>query len=130
MAGLHLWAAEPADLPPLAALLQDAIGRAGDIGYDRGRRRVALVIARYRWEEREPSRVRALLTIGGVLGVRRTHWPAPATPLDLLTLRPEAQGLRLDFAGGAALALATECLDITLDDVGEAWAARRVPGHG
>lgn len=127
---LHLFATEADDLPPLSALLQDAIVRAADIGYDRRTRRFALLVARYRWEEREPSRVRALITVGGVLGAHRLAWPTAAVPLDLLALRPEHGALRLDFAGGAALRLTTECLDLALDDVGEAWPVKRVPGHG
>ncbi|MFN3287853.1 MAG: DUF2948 family protein [Sphingomonadaceae bacterium] len=132
MAGLHLLAAEPADLPPISALLQDAILRAGDVAWEPRARRLALLVARYRWEERaQPSRVRALVTIRAVERVERHAWPEDAeAPLALLSVRAEGgERLLLDFAGGAALRLAVEVVDVALDDSGAPWPVRRRPSH-
>ncbi len=132
MAALRLLAAEPADLPPLSALLQDAILRAGDVALDARARRLVLLVARYRWEDRaQPSRVRCLVTIRTVLRVERLAWPQhPDSPLELLSLREDRPGrLRLDCAGGAALRLEVEVVDVALDDSGSPWPVRRRPAH-
>jgi hypothetical protein len=132
MATLHLLAAEPADLPPLSALLQDAILRAGDVAFDARARRLALLVARYRWEERtQPSRVRCLVTLRTVARVERLAWPAdPDAPMALLSLREDGPGrLRMDCAGGAALRLGVEVIDVALDDSGAPWPVRRRPAH-
>jgi hypothetical protein len=132
MAGLHLLAAEPGDLPPISALLQDAILRAGDVAWEPRARRLSLLVARYRWEERsQPSRVRSLVTIRAVERVERQAWPDdPDAPLALLSLREDAPGrLLIDFAGGAGLRLGMEVVDVALDDTGAPWPVRRRPAH-
>lgn len=132
MAGLRLLATEAADLPPLSAMLQDAIVRAGDVAWDRRARRLALLVARYRWEDRaQPSRVRCLVTLRAVERVERLAWPGdPDAPLELLSLRDAAPDrLLLDFAGGAGLRLGVEVVDVTLDDMGAPWPVRRRPSH-
>lgn len=132
MPNLRLLAAEAADLPPVSALLQDSILRAGDVAWDARARRLGLLVARYRWEDRaQPSRVRCLVTLRAVERVERQAWPDdPETPLALLSLREDAPGrLLLDCAGGAALRLSVEVVDVALDDTGAPWPVRRRPAH-
>ena len=49
---LKLLAQDAEDLKVVAAALQDAVGRIGDISYEPGARRLTLALNRYRWEAR------------------------------------------------------------------------------
>jgi hypothetical protein len=132
MPSLHLLAADAGDLPAMSTLLQDAILRAGDVAWEPRARRVGLLVARYCWEDRvQPSRVRCLVTLRAVERVERLAWPVDGdAPLVLLSLREDAPGrLLLDCAGGSALRLAVEVIDVALDDTGAPWPARRRPSH-
>ena len=76
-APLRLVAFEPDDLPVVSALLQDAVLTAGDMRFDRKARRFAMLVNRFRWEDRAAAevarrsyeRVRTLVAVGDVLGV-------------------------------------------------------------
>jgi hypothetical protein len=132
MPNLRLLATDAGDLTAISTLLQDAILRAGDMAWEPRARRVGLLVARYRWEDRgQPSRVRCLVTLRAVERVERHAWPDdPQTPLVLLSMRADAPGqLRLDCAGGAGLRLTVEVVDATLDDAGAPWPVRRRPAH-
>ena len=123
--------AEAEDIPTLSALLQDGVLKAQDAGYDRAQRRFVLLFNRYRWEKRDKSRVRAALRIDSVTSVQKRNWPAlPSTVMNMLALRQEGEdALLLDFAGGAALKLSVEAIDILLEDLSGPWGARAEPRH-
>lgn len=127
---LTLLAAEAGDLPPLSALVQDAIVRAGDIGWDRRGRRLVLIASRYRWEAAEKTRVRTALRIDSVLAVKHIHWPRdPDAILELLAITNDDDTVELAFAGGIGLRAQVECLDIMLEDLSAAWGVRHLPQH-
>ena len=133
---LRLLAADPEDLALVAAALQDAVARIGDIRYEAKARRLTLTVNRYRWEARESERVRSALQVGSVLSVqaRRLRRGAKEAVIELLTLSfepTEAPGgtITLTFAGGGDLRLTVECLDAILADVSEPWPTPRVPKH-
>ena len=66
---INLLAQEADDLAVLSALVQDAVLTAGDIRYQKSKRRFSLLLNRFRWEEgatRSPERVRSLLVFGDV----------------------------------------------------------------
>ncbi len=127
---LRLIAQDADDVPPLSALLQDAVVRVGDVAWDARARRLVLMASRYRWEAGDRTRVRAALRIDAVTRVQRRDWPAdPETMLDLLALVANGDRLELAFAGGATLRIETECLDLLVEDVSEPWPARRTPRH-
>ena len=69
---LRLLAEDAEDLELIAAALQDAVGKIGDIRYEAPERQLTLVFNRFRWEAdgRAAERVRAALQFGGVLGVQ------------------------------------------------------------
>ncbi|MEM9199657.1 MAG: DUF2948 family protein [Pseudomonadota bacterium] len=75
---LLLRAETPADLSILSTLLQDAVGQVEDTAWMPKRRRFALLLTRFRWEDKNAAersgrgyeRVRALLTIENVLAVQ------------------------------------------------------------
>lgn len=129
---LALIAADAADLPVLSAVLQDAVFPLREMAYVGKRRRFAILLTRFRWEDRPRAeamgrpfeRVQALLVIHDVLSVRSTGIDTSAKDavLSVLTLgfAAGADGagvLTLTFAGGGAVALQVEALEITLRDV-------------
>lgn len=144
---LRLLMQGPEDVPVASALLQDAVLVAGDMSWDRRRRRFAALLNRFRWEDREEAarsgrpfeRVRCLLTVEDVLSVR-TQGVDPRRKHEVLSLlsigfEPAADGagrLVLTFAGDGAVALEVEALDMRLEDVTKPYAApsRKVPDHG
>ncbi|MDR3514017.1 MAG: DUF2948 family protein [Caulobacteraceae bacterium] len=135
---LRLLAEDAEDLEVIAAALQDAVGRIGDIQYEAAARRVTLVLNRFRWEAdgRAGERVRAGLQFGGVLSAkaRKLRRDAPEAVVELLTIdfQPgEAPGgvIQLSFAGGGDLRLEVECIDAALADISEPWPAKRKPSH-
>ena len=66
---LRLIAQDAEDLKLIAAALQDAVGRIGDIRYEPAGRRLTLALNRFRWEAgvKRGERVRTALQLGGVL---------------------------------------------------------------
>lgn len=133
---LKLLAEDAEDLEVVAAALQDAVLKIGDISWEPKARRLTLAVNRYRWGAEEPERVRAAVQVGSVLGVqaRRLRRGASEAVVQLLTVTfepGEAPGGRLvfRFAGDADLAAQVECLDLVLADVSEPWAARSEPRH-
>jgi hypothetical protein len=127
---LTLLAQSAADLPALSALVQDATLRVADVGFDRRGKRLALLLNRYRWEAKVPSRVRSALRLETVSAVQRQGWPSdPEAVLPLLSVRQEGDFVLLSFGGGAALRAKVEVLEIVLEDLAAPWATSRVPVH-
>ena len=138
---INLLAQDTDDLAVLSALVQDAVLTAGDMRYQKSKRRFTLLINRFRWEEgaaRSPERVRSLLVIGevGLVQGQGLDRKDPDLVLSLLSLGfvAGADGtgvVTLTFAGDGALALAVEALDVALKDVTRPYLApsRLVPKH-
>ena len=143
---LALRAEQPEDLPVMAALLQDAVLPITEIRYDRRMRRLALMINRFRWEDRDAAearqrpyeRVRSLLVISDVTGVasQGIDRADADTILSILDLawEPGADGagrLILTLAGDGAIAATVECIGIDLRDVTRPYIApsRKAPTH-
>lgn len=144
-APIHLKALEPEDLPVISALVQDAVFPITEMRWEPRRRRFALLLNRFRWEEEgaghrrhAPERVRALLVVDDVTrvasqGIDRRE---TETVLSLLSLawEPGEDGtgrLVLTLAGDGAIALEAECLDVTLKDVTRPYLApsHKAPQH-
>lgn len=145
-APLHLKALEAYDLQVISALVQDAVFPASEMRWQRAPRRFAVLLNRFRWEDRAAAerrgqhyeRVQALLVISDVLRVTRQGVdPRDGdTILSLLALafEPGADGagrLILTLSGDGAVALDVECLDVTLKDVTRPYHApsKAVPKH-
>ncbi|MEM9146752.1 MAG: DUF2948 family protein [Pseudomonadota bacterium] len=143
---LRLIAETAEDLTVISSLLQDAVGKTGEIAFARGRRRLALMLHRFRWEDREAAqkqrrgfeRVQSLLTVEGVLSVKaRALAPDDGeTVFSLLSAEFEAGEdgtgtLRLVLAGDGELVAELECLAVTLEDVSRPWLAKasQAPSH-
>ncbi len=135
-APLRLLGGDADDLAVVAAALQDAVMRIGDIHYEAKRRRLTLTVNRYRWEGTQSERVRAALQLGSVLGVqaRRLRRGARDAIIELLTVSfepGEAPGgvMTFTFAGGGDLRATVECIDAVLADVSAPWPTPRIPRH-
>ncbi len=141
MPDLKLAALDADDLAVIAAHVQDAVAKVGDIEWRPKEKRLTLQLNRFVWEaagERAKSfeRRRALLHFARVEAVQATRIrrEAPDAVLNLLTVRFEAVDdpagfVYLDFSGGASLRLKVECIEASLGDMGAAWATENRPAH-
>ncbi|MDQ2094848.1 DUF2948 family protein [Rhodalgimonas zhirmunskyi] len=145
-APLNLGALDPEDLKVISALAQDAIFPITEMRWLPARRRFALLINRFRWEDRGrdrhgAERVQSLLYFDNVLrvssqGIDRNDkdmilsllaldWEPSEDPED------PSGALLLTLAGDGALRLTCEALGATLRDVTRPYKApsRHVPHH-
>ena len=135
------------DLAVISALVQDAVLPASEMTFRRGKRQFALLLNRFRWEDREAAardgrrfeRVRSVLLVDEVMAVRTQGIDRrdADTILSLLAVawEPGADGtgrVVLTFAGDGALALEVEALEVTLRDVTRPYLAPsgKAPAHG
>lgn len=136
---LRLFAEDADDLKVISAATQDAVTRAEHLKYDSRQRRFTLEMNRFRWEAGEAARerVRALLAVDGVLGVR-TRAVSKADPDVVLSLlqvvfepsaEPPGGAVRLLFAGDGEIAIDVEALDVSLIDSDYVWPTRHQPDH-
>ena len=143
---IYLAAMEGGSVPIVSALVQDAVFPITEMKYDKASREFALLLNRFRWEDkaraeargRPYERVQSVLRIGDVmkvstLGIDRTDLE---TILSLLSLAwEEAEDgtgtLTLTLAGDGAIRLSVECLDLVLKDVTRPYIApsRHAPEH-
>lgn len=145
-APLRLIARDADDLPVMSALVQDAVFPATEMRFDRPARRFAMLLNRFRWEDRPRAerqgrgfeRVQSLLVVQDVLSVASSGIDRndPDLVLSLLALdfTPGDDGtgtLTLWLAGDGAVRIAVECLDVALRDVTQPYLSPsgRAPEH-
>lgn len=145
-APLRLKIEDAEDLPVVSALVQDAVGLAGEITWMPRRRRAVLLLNRFRWEDKADAeqsgrpfeRVRAALVFDSVMSMKANGLnPAEKdTVYAVLNLSwdagDDASGaLEIALAGDGALSLQMECLDGQLVDLTRPWEAKsdKVPDH-
>ena len=145
-APLRLMALEPDDLPVISALVQDSVFPATEMVWDRSRRRFAILLNRFRWEDkpaaerrgRDFERVQSVLAIEDAMTVKTQGIDRAEkdTVLSLLALgfTPGDDGagvIELTLAGDGAIAIDVEALEVTLRDVTRPYVApsRKAPGH-
>jgi len=143
---LVLTAQDGEGLQVISALVQDAVFPATEMRWQGGRRRFAVLLNRFRWEDRAAAerqrrpyeRVRALLVVDDVTAVRsagldRRDADLVLSLLALSWVPGQAPGgvLTLVLAGDGAVALDADCLDVSLRDVSRPYAAPsgKAPRH-
>ena len=143
---LRLIAQDDEGLSVLSTLLQDAVFPITEMAFAGKRRRFALLLNRFRWEDRDAAsragrgyeRVQSLLVFEDVLSVKSQGIDRKDadTVLSLLSIRftPGQDGMgQVEFilAGDGAIALQVEALDATLRDVSRPYLAPsgHVPRH-
>jgi hypothetical protein len=145
-APLRLRALDADDLRVISTLCQDAVFPGSEISWQPRRRRLAVLLNRFRWEDgaaaraggRPFERVRSVLAVEDVGKVQSQGLARDAdTVYALLELgwEPGEDGtgrLTLTLAGDGALALDVEALEVTLTDVTRPYRAPsgRAPDHG
>lgn len=135
---LRLIAQDAEGLGVLAALLQDAVFPISEMTYAAGRKRFALLLNRFRWEDapaaqaaaRGFERVQSLMVFEDVLSVKTSGIDRrdKDTVLSLLSIGFEAGAdgtgvVTLVLAGDGAIALQVETLDATLRDTTRPYLA-------
>jgi hypothetical protein len=135
---MKLSAQDQEDLTILSARLQDAVGKLGDFVFLPKKRRFAAVINRLQWEAGGKTRLRAGLHFDGVLDVKTQNVKLGAkdavVSLLALTFTPNAPDdpggiIEIVLAGGGAIRLGVECIDVEVADMTQPWAARGTPDH-
>jgi hypothetical protein len=144
MPDLKLIALDAEDLSVLAAHLQDAVLRVGDMQFRRAEHRFVCVANRFDWDEaaktsekrRSFTRRRCGLRFERVVSAKVSgiDLAAKDAVLSLLTtvFEPtnEPSGfVTLTFSGGGAVRLEVECIEAALEDLGAAWSTKRKPEH-
>jgi len=143
---LRLKALDVDDLSVIATLVQDAVFPASEMKWDRRARRFAVLLNRFRWEDRSAAerrgrafeRVQTVLAIDDVQnvssqGVTRGD---ENTILSLLMIEFEVGedgtgALILTFSGDGAIRISVEAIEVTLKDVTIPYMAPsgQVPDH-
>lgn len=138
---LRLIAQDTADLDVIATLAQDAVFQVAEISWEPAKRRFALLLNRFRWEDSEDARaarrtyerVRSLLVFMDVTrvassGFDRQHRDLVMSLLDIkFTPANDGTGqFLLTLAGDGAIGLEVECINAQLVDVTRPYAA---PSH-
>jgi hypothetical protein len=141
---LRLAAIDGEDLAVISAHVQDAVLKVGDMAYLPKERRFVIAMNRFIWEKadgrRQPyERRRAALTFDRVTSAKLTRIDrsSPDAVLELLAVSfdrsggPEDPGghITLVFAGGGAVRLGVEVIEVRLADLGAAWATSAKPAH-
>jgi hypothetical protein len=145
-APLRLVAQDAEDMKIVAALVQDAVLPVTELKYDAKRHRFALMLNRFRWEDRAQAeqvgrayeRVRSVLVVEDVRKVQSFGFDRGDKDLVLsvlsMSFEPGEDGtgrVTLTLAGDGAIALDVEALDVRLDDVTRPYRAPsgKVPTH-
>ncbi len=135
------------DLRVISAMAQDAVFPITEMTWERGRRRFAVLLNRFRWEDRADAearnrpyeRVRSLLVVEDVLkvasqGIDRSETETILSVLSIDFEPGDDAGGRvvMTLAGDGAIALDVECINLRLRDVTRPYAApsRQMPEHG
>ena len=138
---LKLAALDEEDLAVLSAHVQDAVLKVADMAYLPKENRFVVVMNRFGWEQvagrrRDYQRRRAALTFDRVDAVKtsRIRRADGDAVLNLLAVEfspsnPPAGAITLVFAGGGAVRLDVECIEVRLADLGAAWATTAKPSH-
>lgn len=138
---LKLAALDKEDLAVIAAHVQDAVAKVGDVDWRPKEKRLIVHLNRFVWEKADRQaksfeRRRACLHFARVEAVKATkvRQEAKDAVVDLLTIRFEetdAPGghIYLELAGGGCLRLDVECIEAGLADLGTAWSTEHKPDH-
>ncbi|PRX38456.1 Protein of unknown function [Meinhardsimonia xiamenensis] len=144
---LRLLALDEEDLKVIAALAQDAVFPVSEIRWLARERRLAILLNRFRWEDKEAAeregrpyeRVRSLLVIDNVLHVASQGFDRSDDDLVLSLLDiewepgdPPGGRLVLVLAGDGAIAVDVEAIEVGLKDVTKPYVAPsgKAPDHG
>lgn len=139
---IKLLALDDQDLAVVSTHMQDAVFKTADMEYQPRTKQFAIAANRFAWEEtvagaKPFERHRAALVFKQVRAVRSVGIDRKArdTVHSLLAVTFEKEGegpdgaIELVLAGGGAVLLDVECIEVQLADVGAAWETKLKPRH-
>lgn len=142
MTDLRLLALDAEDVSVVSAHVQDSVFKTKDMAWHPRGGQFSLAVNRFVWEEADKGgksfeRRRAALVFKRVNAVRLAGIDRgkPEEVLALLAIRfsPNGEGpdgtLELTLAGGRAVALDVECIELQFADIGGAWETVSKPDH-
>ncbi len=141
MSLLKLGALDGADLAVISAHMQDAVMRVGDLKFMPKKKQFVVLANRFNWDDAENDsegyqRRRAGLHFNQITAARssRIRHAADDAIINLLNIEFEETEapsgiIRLNFAGGGAIELEAECVDVWLSDLGPEWGTGNKPEH-
>lgn len=136
MTELKLLASDTSDLEVIASAVQDSIFQIGQTKFDKAGRSFTLRLSRYMHEAEKPHRIESGLRFDGVMSVssqgvamEKGEAFAVILGLDFTADDSPAGQVFLKLAGGGAIRIAVEAIDVTLADHGEARKTKRIPAH-
>lgn len=137
-APLRLKALDSADLDVVSTLIQDAVLPVREIRWDKRKRRFAMLLNRFRWEDAERAkqrgraveRVQSVISIEDAIAVRTQGVDKGDRDMILSVLsiafQPASDGtgrIVLTLAGDGAIAVLVEALEVYLQDVTRPYLA-------
>jgi hypothetical protein len=145
MPHLKLIALDVEDLAIISAHLQDAVLKVSDLAFLPREKKFAAVANRFDWmdaiekdaaRDKRYARRRTALRFERVLSaqVQGLNLKDESAVAELLAIRfepgdpPQGQ-VTLHFAGGGAIRLNVECIEVELRDLGPVWQAKSRPRH-
>lgn len=138
---LRLVAFSVEDLKVISSITQDAVFPSTEMILNSQQRRFAILLNRYRWETTKPEnieRVQAVLAFEDVKNVQTQKINQTNSNLALyllnISFKSEEDGMgtvELILAGGGAIRLHVEALEVTLRDVTHPYLAPsgQIPNH-
>tara|TARA_B100000683_G_scaffold268096_1_gene302766 strand:+ start:911 stop:1399 length:489 start_codon:yes stop_codon:yes gene_type:complete len=142
---LNLGALTPEDLEVMSSILQDGIFFIKDLAWSNKKRQVAILVNRFRWENKSeymvkktlPERVNSLLIIDNVLnvssqGIDRSDINAPLNLLKLdLKQSRNSLFLTLLLSDFGAIRCEVEAIQLCMKDVTQPHKAKsgKIPNH-
>ena len=139
---LKLVALDGDDMQVVSAHLQDAVIHTADIHWRPTEKRVVVGLNRFDWESAngqspEFRRCQSALRFERVLSCKCRNVDRDGHKSEALNLlavafsETDAPGgvVTLTFAGGVALRLEVECLEVELADLGPSWGTEICPDH-
>ena len=130
------------DLKVISAYSQDSIVAVKDMAFLKKNRIFLLIINRFMWEDiekgiyRQNKRIRCAIKFEGILKVKskKINQKNRNKRLECLTIKCN-QSLSKNyeiiffFAGGPAITLIAEYIEVAMDDLGVPWNVKHIPKH-
>jgi hypothetical protein len=134
---LYLGAFTAEDVEVVSSILQDGVFCVKDLAWTKKKRKLALLVNRFRWENNCPERVRTLLIINNVLkissqGIDRVDKNVPLNLLKLdLNQTKKSIFLTLLLSEFGAIRCLIEAIDVSMKDVTRPYKAKsgKAPMH-
>ena len=130
------------DLKVISAYLQDSIVAVNNIVFLKQNRTFVMIVNRFMWEDiekgvfRENKRIRCAVKFEEVFKVKskNINQKNKNKPLECLAIRCSLSSdsfyeIRIFFAGGSAITVFSEIIDLTMHDLGKSWNVKHVPKH-